>query len=45
MLLIYYGCEHSAKKRQVQRIERTLNEQVNVSVDSSRIKSLLNEKA
>lgn len=45
MLLIYYGCEHSAKKRQIRRIEQTWNEQVNVSVDSQRIKSLLNEKA
>ncbi|KAI1707929.1 tenascin-R [Ditylenchus destructor] len=45
MFLVYYGCEHFAKKRQVRRIEKTLVDQTNVSVDSDRIKSLLDEKA
>uniref|UniRef100_A0A915E6Y4 EGF-like domain-containing protein n=1 Tax=Ditylenchus dipsaci TaxID=166011 RepID=A0A915E6Y4_9BILA len=44
MFLIYYGCEHYAKKRQVHRIEKIWMDQTNVSVDSDRIKSLLAEK-
>lgn len=45
MFLIYYGCEHFAKKRQVRRIEKTWCDQTNISVDSDRIKHLLEEKA
>jgi hypothetical protein len=45
MVLVFYGCEHFAKKRQVRRIEQIWGDHTNASVDSDRIKSILDEKA
>ncbi|KAI6173876.1 Acp-5 [Aphelenchoides besseyi] len=41
LVLIYYGCEHFAKKRQIRRIERIYQNQTEASIDGDRVKYLL----
>ncbi|CAD5230149.1 unnamed protein product [Bursaphelenchus okinawaensis] len=41
MIMIYYGCEHYAKKRQVKRIKKVWSDQTALTVDDNRIKTLL----
>lgn len=41
LIMIYYGCEHFARKRQIRRIERLWIDQADVSIDSEKVKHLL----
>uniref|UniRef100_A0AC34QLM5 EGF-like domain-containing protein n=1 Tax=Panagrolaimus sp. JU765 TaxID=591449 RepID=A0AC34QLM5_9BILA len=44
LILIYYGCESLARKRQVKRIGQLLSGNQNVSIDSQALKNLLDDK-
>ncbi|KAE9550152.1 hypothetical protein FO519_006639 [Halicephalobus sp. NKZ332] len=41
LIMVYYGCEYMARKRQVKRIGQQVSENQNVSVDSQAVKNLL----
>lgn len=43
LIAVYWGCEYYARKRQVKRIEEEWVDRTNVSVDSDKVKYLLDQ--